>query len=534
MNEAFWMIDQLVQQGVELFCIAPGSRSTPLVLAAAEHPKARTMVHFDERGLGFYAMGYSQGSRKPAAVISTSGTAVGNLLPCVMEAHQSCIPLLLLTADRPSELRHCGANQATDQVKIFSPFVRWQIDLPPVSNQQFCRTSMAQAVFYACQNPPGPVQINCPFREPFSLPQMEIGSPIGMQLPRLISEPKKVSCSKGVILMGRMTDPKPVLELARRLQWPIFADILSQARIFPSSEQIRHFDWILKRGSTPKPDFILHFGERLTSKKLLEWLKEMQPCPYFHVGPWPSLLDPARLLTGRIQSDEAPFCSTFQAETDPCWLATWKEIDREIEALLEAHFDRDFPFTEAHAMRAIGEMLPPHFATFFGNGMPIRDSDHFFFPRSCRGFYCNRGLSGIDGNIAAAAGLADSLKTALLAFIGDQACLHDLNSLPLLKKTQNPVLLIASNNFGSGMFSYLPVSKFPHYETYWAVPHSLRFEQAAKMFDLPYFSTDSDPTEILESLFSSNRSAVLEIFTNREENYRFQKILADSCLLEVV
>ena len=122
MREAFWMIDQLIQQGIDRFCIAPGSRNTPLVVAAAEHPNAKTIVHYDERGLGFYALGYGKGAKKPAAVITTSGTAAGNLLPSVMEAHHSAIPMLLLTTDRPAELRDCGANQTTDQIKIFSHF----------------------------------------------------------------------------------------------------------------------------------------------------------------------------------------------------------------------------------------------------------------------------------------------------------------------------------------------------------------------------------------------------------------------------
>lgn len=529
MNEAVWIIDQLVQQGVTQFCIAPGSRSTPLVLAAAEHPKAKTQVHFDERGLGFYAMGFAQGAKRAAAIISTSGTAVGNLLPSVMEAHHTQTPLILLTSDRPHELRDCGANQTTDQVKIFQPFVRWQIDLPCKASESYFRTTIAQAFFHACQNPPGPVHINCPFQEPFNLfPSPQFGSPIEMPMPRLTPEPKSAPYSRGVILIGRVSNPRPILELAKRLQWPVFADLLSQARSHPSPEQIRHFDWILKKGTELRPDCILHFGERLTSKKSLEWLQNIQPCPYIHVGPNPHLLDAARLVNVRIQAHIEEFCPSFSAKTDPSWLASWKEIDAEMDQVIEEHFQLDAPFTEAHLMRAIGDALPTDFALFFGNGMPIRDADHFLFPHLCKGFFCNRGLSGIDGNIATAAGLSDGLKTPLLAVIGDQACLHDLNSLPLLKN--RPIILVASNNFGSGMFSHLPVHQSPHFEKYWAVPHSLRFEMAAKMFDLPYISTDSDPTDLLIEAYQRKTSLLFEIFTSRNENYRFQKELTEKCL----
>ena len=174
MNNNGWahsLIDQLIQQGVVDFCIAPGSRSTPLALAAARHPKARLKIHFDERGLGFYALGVSLAEQIPAAIIVTSGTAVGNLLPAVMEAFHSHVPLILLTADRPPELRDVGALQATDQIKIFQNFTLWQTDLPTPCeslNDDFIRSQAAYAVFQAMRM--GPVHLNCQFREPLFIP----------------------------------------------------------------------------------------------------------------------------------------------------------------------------------------------------------------------------------------------------------------------------------------------------------------------------------------------------------------------------
>lgn len=172
-------------------------------------------------------------------------------------------------------------------------------------------------------------------------------------------------------------------------------------------------------------------------------------------------------------------------------------------------------------MRSLTEILPERSALFLANGMPIRDADHFLFPKQCLGFFGNRGLSGIDGNIATAAGLSDGLGAPVIAFLGDQTCLHDLNSLPILKKTKHPVVLIASNNFGSGIFSHLPISEWPQFETYMAASHSWRFEDAARMFDLPYLPFDQ---------LSFERSALVELFTNREENYRFQKEFLSACL----
>lgn len=525
MNEAAWIIDQLVLQGVSHFCIAPGSRSTPLVLAAADHPDAQTHVHFDERGLAFFALGLSQGLRVPAALISTSGTAAGNLLPAVMEAHQTQTPLILLTADRPHELRDCGANQTTDQIKLFQPFVRWQCDLPSALSESYFRSAVAQALFHATQNPPGPVHLNCPLREPFSLQKTSFSR--GKSIPLHLSSctpatlPSYRSSARGVLLVGRLPHPDdihPILSLAKRLQWPVCADILSNARCTPTPEQIRHYDWIFKRGCPLKPDLILHFGERLTSKKSLDWIR--QDCPYVHVGPYPHLLDPARRLTARIQSDAAPFCFSFEASTDPDWLPSWKTLDEELNTLVSSHF-ASAPQTEASAHRALSKLLPPHTSVFLGNGMPIRDADHFLFPERARGFFSNRGLSGIDGNIATAAGLAQS--TPLLALIGDQACLHDLNSLPLLNSTPHPLILIASNNFGSGIFHHLPIATSPHFERYFAAPHNWTFEKAAEMFGIPYHATDS-----LASIPS--QTCLIELFTDRAQNHQFQKDLEASCL----
>ena len=242
MNE-IWIIDQLVQQGVKHFCVAPGSRSTPLVSAAAEHPRAQLHVHYDERGLGFFALGIGKATHTPAAIIATSGTAVGNLLPCVMEAHHSCTPLILLTADRPDELRDCSANQTTDQVNIFQSFVRWHTDLAIDLNEKTFRSMMAQGFFYALQNPPGPVHINCPFRDPLYCPDHKIvqGKPMQLQFPRHRVDPYKTEKTKGLILIGRLPNPNDVLavlEMAERLRWPVCADILSHCR----ADQILRLD----------------------------------------------------------------------------------------------------------------------------------------------------------------------------------------------------------------------------------------------------------------------------------------------------
>jgi len=508
MKEASWIIDQLILQGITKFCIAPGSRSAPLAIAAASHPKADVTIHFDERGLGFFALGYGKGAKKPAAVIVTSGTAVANLLPSVMEAFCSATPLILLTADRPHELRACGANQTADQTKIFSNLTRWQMDLTSSLDEKTLRSIAAQAVAYSLNNPPGPIHLNCPFKEPLYTPS----SPdlprqkISFLQPKLMNDPVHLEARRGIILLGPLpTNPTPVLDLAKRLKWPIFADILSNARCTPSEEQIRYFDFLIRAKDTPTPDLILHFGERMISKHILNWAENS---PLIHVSPYPFLQDPTRRVKLRIQSDIKSFCSSFQAFSDPKHLLEWQTLDHAMEHQINAHFANS-PFTEAHAIRA----LPSNTPIYFGNSMPIRLADRFFFPNSCLPFFANRGVSGIDGNIATAAGIADALKTPVLAFLGDQTTLHDLNSFALLKKY--PVQLIISNNFGGAIFDYLPSFNSPHLETLFAASHTWSFEHAAKMFDIPYLQTK-------ESFPSFPFSGIIELITDRKTNRNFQ------------
>ena len=508
-----WIIDQLVQQGVEDVCIAPGSRSTPLVMAAINHKKAKLHTHFDERGLGFFALGIAKAQRTPAAVIVTSGTAVGNLLPAVMEAHHSNIPLILLTADRPSELRDCSANQATDQTKIYQSFIRWQTDLPSELNERYFRSIVADGFFHSIANPPGPVHFNCPFRDPLYNPEMGVveGTSIQSLVGRMCAQKVKTNHAKGLILIGKLPNPDdvlPILELAERLLWPVCADIQSNARPYPTVEQIKYYDFIEK----PKPEIVLHFGERMTSKKVLEWLKQIR-VEYIHISPFSRLQDPERILTTRVQSDIPEFCQSFEGISDPNWLDQW--VDQ------APSFEEGDAFTEVHMMQKLSALIPQDYAVFLGNGMPIRDADHFLFPEECAGFYANRGVSGIDGNIACIAGMAE--RTPILGIIGDQAALYDINSLPLLKNTKHPVVLLISNNFGGGVFHHLPVSSSPYFEQFWAAEHNMTFEKAREFVEFPYFSFDQ-----IHKVFKAKLTAVVELITDRTANYEYQKSV--SCL----
>jgi 2-succinyl-5-enolpyruvyl-6-hydroxy-3-cyclohexene-1-carboxylate synthase len=517
-----------VHQGVVDFFVAPGSRSTPLAVAVSRHLKTHLHRHFDERGLGFYAMGCALAKEAPTAIITTSGTAVGNLLPSVMEAHHSSIPLLLLTADRPPELRDTSANQTTDQTKLFQNFVRFQFDLDPTMPEKAIRSKIAQAVFHSQYPHPGPVHINCPFREPlYPLEESKCneGQSIRLETALFAPLPTQELPSKGIVLIGRLpkrSDLSAVLALAKKLQWPVFADLLSSARICPTPEQIIHFDFLFE--CAPKADAVLHFGERLTSKRLMEWLVTHPPSTYVHVSSHSHWNDPFQLVTHRIYA--SPGAVSYFVNSDDHWLRSWQELDRKIDSYFQSETSL---FTETAMMKIIAKADLKEWGIFLANSMPIREAEWFLFPKNAFAFFANRGLAGIDGNIATIAGLARGIDKPILGIVGDVTTLHDLNSLPLLQHL--PIVLIVSNNDGCGIFSHLAVATDPHFEKLWGFPHGYTFEEAAKLFRLNYAFANSEETFslCLEQVIKEQKACILEVFTSRTTNLVEHKFWRQTC-----
>ena len=536
------IIQHLVEQGVRRVCLSPGSRSTPLALALAQEERLEKMVHFDERGAGFHAYGYAKGSKTPVALIVTSGTAVANLFPAVMEAALEEVPLIVITADRPPELRDCGANQTCDQVKLFGNYVRWYGEIPCADSNipvGFIGSTLAQAVYRATHAPKGPVHINCLFREPFlsqidfaTLPSVHYEQVhTTLSLPLIEQWAKKLSQrEKGVIVVGSLSSPrslKSILALAEALDWPLIPDILSGVRSEGiHSNVIPYHDLVLQVTPHLKPETILHLGDRLVSKQTLQWIEHSQPSLYLMVNDTPTRNDPSHLLTHRIQCDPPLFCEQIisHLKRRVSWLDSWKTVS----PIIEGHIDEYIPpNSEPGLIRFLHHHLPPHYALFLGNSMPIRDANNFFFPRFHRGpIFGKRGTSGIDGNIASVIGLAEGLKRPTVAILGDQTALHDLNSLAQLQKCKVPVTLLVVNNFGGGIFSFLPaVQNSPFCEDYFAAAHAWNFEHAAHMFKIPYIAT-SDPTT-LRKIFREEKSHLVEFRTNRKDNFLLHKEIAE-------
>lgn len=526
----FLIIDQLIQQGIDTFCLSAGSRSTPLVLSIAEHPQAKRMVHFDERGMAFYALGVAKATGKPVAIVTTSGTAVGNILPAVMEASLDHVPLILLTADRPLELRDCGANQTVDQTKLFANFVHWQVDLPCSDEKvsdRFWVSTVAKAVTYTKR---GPVHLNCMFREPLFSQTEEVAVP---RIPAIVlHSPKQVipdvaipHIEKGLIIVGSgCHDTSPIFELAEKLKWPIFADVLSNARVDDHPCQIAHYDLILKTWSHESFGGVIQFGKRFTSKALAEALSKNPPSFYAGIHEGPERHDPNHLTTHRFECAADEFCqkAAIEPQQNCEWLDHWKEASKLAAKVIHDNLSKQFAITEP-GLASLLSRLNQRWDLFLANSMPIRDADMFFYPKTTPPrVFGNRGVSGIDGNIATVAGLAS--ERPILAVIGDMAALHDLNSLALLKKARHPVILLIINNGGCGIFSFMPVAKrATHFEEMFAEEHPFNFSMTAKMFDIPYFHPDS--TEELEKLLHVPKTCLIEVTTDRQENVRFHHMI---------
>ncbi len=559
---ALWcrlLVEELYRSGVRLIALAPGSRSSPLALAAIEHPRMETVVHFDERALAFLALGWARSTGRPAAVITTSGTAVANLFPAVAEASLDHIPLLLITADRPPELRDTAANQTMDQVKIFGSYVRWQFDLPcpdPAVPLRMLLTTVDQAVARSTQIQPGPVHLNQMFREPLAplavpyprrawlaplQPWIRSPDPLttfvasqgsDVALPPMLLA-QFAEARQGVVVAGALPEGErePVREFAQLLGWPILPDIQSGLRNRGADDLvIPQADLLLARKTAMralKPDFVVVVGGRITSKRLAALTQPSDGTPVLRVSPFLDRQDPSHTLTWHVVAAVSALVHRLaQTSVKPAsstWLNRWREEDSKVSGILA----RRMKASGLHEPRVAWELTrlaPPEHAVFVGNSLPIRMLDTFS-PRSARGLRvaANRGVSGIDGLLATAVGYARGRGKPVTLLLGDLSLLHDLNSLSLLKASPVPVVAVVVNNNGGGIFSFLPVAgSTPHFETIFGTPHGRSFAGAAAMFELPYQRVTSVAafSRAYRTALRNGCSCLLEVVTRRPATVR--------------
>jgi len=563
------IVEELIRHGVDCFVISPGSRSAPLAAAAARNPRARTLVHFDERGAAFCALGYGRAANRPAALICTSGTAAANYLPAIIESSADTVPLLVLTADRPPELRETGANQAIRQPGLFGDNVRWFFDLacPDTSiAPEAVLTTIDQAVYRACRAPSGPVHLNCMFREP--LAPVDTGDDFAGYLANLESwrpahrpytkyetahdQPGETCIAdiaqrvahtgNGLLLVGKLQTEEErhaVLALADRVRCPLFADITSVLRLGTAPDVgIPFYNLALaseRIRQSLRPSAVLHLGGRITAKRLLEWLEESRPQSYVHVEHNPIRLDPIHRVTRRIESQIDLFCLRLAdalKDSRGCgsetYVAKWRRVSATVDSVIQGISAQAATVTEAGIARLLSHRIQ-NSALFLASSMPIRDMDMFASADGRRiPVGANRGASGIDGTVAAAAGFAIGLDAPTPLLIGDLSLLHDLNSLAILKNLNPPVTAVVINNNGGGIFDHLPISAFPDlHEKFFVTRHDWRFEHAARQFGLSYRCVDTIAglQDAYESLAASGDSSVIEVLVDRAANFEAQKHL---------
>ncbi len=555
------LVEELVRQGCSFFCISPGSRSTPLTLAVARNSRAQSELFYDERAAAYFALGYARATGKPAALICTSGTAAANYLPAVIEASVDFVPMLVLTADRPPELRHTGANQTIDQIKLYGDHVRWFFDMPCPDERiapEVVLTTVDQAVFRSQSPTPGPVHLNCPFREPLAPLQPEerdwdaylssiaswqnhlqpytthSAAPLALSGGVIDELAEKLHhTQKGLIVAGQLGLPEEaeaIVRLADKLRWPLAADVGSGLRLERRTDRlIPYFDLLLLSETLWRevaPDVILLLGKRVVSKRFLQMLARHRNTELIHVAPVAARLDPEHRVSRRIQTDVAEFCLALTGAVKPTrneayWAALRSRSDR-VAQVLQQEFRDEQPVSEPGVLRRLSRALPEGSGLFLANSMPIRDMDMFgdAIARDVR-IAVNRGASGIDGNLATACGFAHGLGRLTTAVLGDLALIHDLNSLWLMKNSPVPVVLIVLNNQGGGIFSFLPVHAVrEHFERFFGTPHDLTFGRIAEAFKLAYAqpATPGEFAAAYAQAVAAARPAVIEIRTNREAN----------------
>lgn len=537
----------LAQLGLRHVCITPGSRNTPLTLAFAEHPDIRDWPHHDERSSAFFGLGIAKMTRAPVALVATSGTAAAEFHPAVVEARYARVPLLVLTADRPPELRDVGAAQTIDQARIYGTAAKWFHEVPPPeATPQLVRyvTALASRAWTAAMEaPPGPVQLNFPFREPLApvegpgdvpndLPRPSAVRPL---LGRLQLEERQVqqvaelvSGRRTLLMVGPLDEPgfpEAATALAAVGGFPILADPLSQLRagthdldhVITTGDPIARVTGLADPLS---PEAILRFGAAPTSKVLTTWLAENDTIPQVVVDDagW---RDPAASATVMVRSDPVTAAALLAKAITPApseWAATWRRAERAVRAALEARVP--FP-SEPGTVSHLGASLPAGSQLYVGSSMPIRDVDAFFdaCDRPIR-ILANRGASGIDGTISSTLGAA-AVAAPTFALTGDLSLLYDLTALATAARLQLPVTIIVANNDGGGIFHFLPQARFPdHFERLLATPHGLDFGRLAHGFDVEHHLVDDG--DRLRELVSSPADGprLLEVRSDRAENVR--------------
>ena len=581
------ILTTLAEYGLEEIEIAPGSRSAPLVLASRSLPGLNTRVHLDERSAGFFALGYGRCHLGPAAVITTSGTAVANLLPAVVEADMSDVPLLLITADRPPEMRGADPNQTIMQPGIFGDRVRFAADLPLPTRAGLKETgansllaAVRKAASHAMGPPAGPVHLNVPFDKPLQpdspdgldlkgpgeeqrldLPSLEVALEDGEAVPKgpwrrraetrrrgrdqeAMLEHQLALARRPLLVAGPATDPgldgPATARFARERNVPVLADPLSGARFAAClgegspSPVLGAYDHLLRVPEVVAgfvPDLIIRVGRSPTSTAVESALVQWKPSTQIVVDDGGHRKDYQGLASHYLHASAGAVLERLASRDDDetrsrspheRWTREWTELESVAWAAVEE--DPPHPGNEGDYAATVIRSLPPGSSLFVSSSMPVRDVDGFGRPGPLDiEVLSNRGASGIDGVVSTALGCAAGGAGPVAVLLGDIAFYHDMNGLLATRDRELQVVFVVVDNDGGGIFHMLPIRDFePAFTPYFATPHGLDFEHAARLYGLP-FTDAANPAELAEAVgaaVASPGSRVIRVRTDRETNRR--------------
>jgi 2-succinyl-5-enolpyruvyl-6-hydroxy-3-cyclohexene-1-carboxylate synthase len=577
------LVDELTRCGMEHACISPGSRNAPIALCLADEPRLSCHTHIDERCAGFFALGLAKATGLPVAVACTSGTAAAELLPAAIEAREARVPLVLLTADRPPELREVGAGQAIDQLKLFGSAAKWffEVDVQNADETalRWMRTLACRAYWTALEGRPGVVHLNLPLREPLvsdePLPPDGTGRPDGV--PYVARSRARVpaddagglarlreiagAARRGVVVAGReergargSSFAQAAARFCAAAGWPLLADPMSGARRGPAA--IAHYDALLRDEAflaRTRPDVVLRIGDLPVSKPLRSWLGDMPQVTQVALDPEGAWQDPAGVLAQSLALDPAAALedltsAVIEGSAAQEWLARWRGEDERAGEAIRACIGSEL--SEPALAFELGVLLPQQATLFVASSMPVRDIETFWPVREDPPrVLCNRGANGIDGIVssafgAAAAGLGGGGGPVVL-LIGDVALAHDIGGLIAAGRLELPLTIVLVDNGGGGIFDFLPVSDTPLgrrpaapllpsdegagaqdvYTRHIATPTGLDFSLAAALYGLEHEHVHDLPgfRAALERSLASPRSSIVEVRGERAANVKLHR-----------
>jgi 2-succinyl-5-enolpyruvyl-6-hydroxy-3-cyclohexene-1-carboxylate synthase len=545
-------VDGLVSSGIADVVISPGSRSTPLALTMAECDELNVYTNIDERSAAFFALGIAKAKQHPVVLLCTSGTAAANYFPALVEAHYSRVPLVVVTADRPHELREVGAPQAIDQVNLYGKYAKWFVDVAipesSVEALRYIKQVAKRAVHVAERGGQGVTHVNFPLREPL-LPNLaevhnffeerreerkKVSERIGSQADVAYVEQLLERAEKPLFICGQQISKegsREIVALADMLNIPILADPLSNIRTNKLVQGVvmDSYDTFLKNERVAEelaPDLIVRFGGMPVSKTTLKFITNYAPENFIMVDHTLDWRDPTGTITDVIVSHEEFLCRSLREQCENItfsknWLSKWMNVQNITSDLLQQAMDNTEELDEGKVVVELQKALPEQSLLFVGNSMPIRDVDTFLRKSSkSLDVLANRGANGIDGVVSAALGASTTYHHSVL-LIGDVSFYHDLNGLLAAHLNGLNLTVVLVNNDGGGIFSFLPQAKEEkHFELLFGTPLGIDFSNAVKAYHGSFHKASNwaDFRHYLEESFRTKGVTVIEIETVRTKN----------------